>query len=367
MKARTRAHAVGSFGPGAMLAVLALGLLVSSARTPTTPGSPPSSSDARIGSDPTSAGVEAGHVVLDMSSIVWDLAYDEERDVLWFAETSVGGADTLYSVDVNDETIHRYELPETDYTGVVTQVKVGPDGVVWVTEPYRLVRFDPDTAEMTSTPVPLDDADRIEATVEPGTWISAIAAIDGGVVVARNNVPRLDWYSTEMIPVRHIFIDHAYAGAWDLHAASDRIMLLTGAGRDDQLVVLAANGAVITAERIRAYGNQIILSGSSDGAATVSSDGRVQSFPESVANALAAVDPRGGVIVYRPDTGAIQRFTDGSPGRALQLPTVTLYPRGGSQGSISQPARVAALAVDRYGQVWFVQQDDASLHVATLP
>jgi hypothetical protein len=149
-------------------------------------------------------------------------------------------------------------------------------------------------------------------------------------------------------------------------------MLLTGSGQDDQLVVLAANGAVITAEqasaeRIRAYGNQIILSGSSDGAATVSSDGRVQSFPESVANALAAVDPRGGVIVYRPDIGTIQHFTDGSPGRALQLPMVTLYPRGGSQGSVSQPARVAALAVDRYGQVWFVQQDDASLHVATLP
>jgi hypothetical protein len=168
-----------------------------------------------------------GRVVATFVSEADTLTYDPARHVVWIPVTQSGGPDFLYRYDPGSGETTRWKLPETTYQGVMAQVLVDDSGAVWVNDDgYRVVRFDPDTAKMTSylfaLKVPGVD------WANGGTWVSTIAADGDGVLVARSLVPFLVRLGSAATITKTIDLPPGFTGATGLAVADGHLFMTAG-------------------------------------------------------------------------------------------------------------------------------------------
>lgn len=202
-----------------LLAIAAASLLLAGCQTPSAGQSIADGGDSRATTSDTSNPV--AQVVRDLTLASHQLAIDHDRNKIWLATIQPAGEDTLWSVDLKSEEVQSFTLPDVDDNGYTSHIRVGKDGAVWVSLPYELVRVDPDSGTIASLPFPeeVDGAlpgalDR-ETTV-PGTWLSGILPDEGGILVARNNVPYLTHVDNDMAASRGAELGTDDAGPIDL-------------------------------------------------------------------------------------------------------------------------------------------------------
>jgi hypothetical protein len=306
--------------------------------------------------------------VVGLAGDAYDLEYDRVRGKLWLAIMRATGPDELVAVDVETLEQAAWTLPDADYGGFVSRVKIGADGVVWVTQPYRLVRFDPASSSLVERAFDLVVPDALPNALDPaaplpGTWISAIAPDADTIVVARNNVPYLVRLDDSLAEVERIPVPDPYAGAQDLVvAATDRIWLLSGPTVPAAVVLLGRNGEVVSevaggGTRLASADGRTLALGVGGGSAQLNPDGSFSSGP-----ALGRSDPsRAAVLgsrtlIYDAGIGAIVLF-DGPTEigrlsldeRLVEVPN----PAGGTTIGRIRPA-VNDVALDGKGRVWYL-------------
>lgn len=310
----------------------------------------------------------AARSVVGLAGEAYDLEYDPARGRLWLAIMRATGPDELVSVDVETLEQAAWTLPDADYGGFLSRVKLGADGAVWVTQPYRLVRFDPASSSLAERTFDLVVPDALPnaldpGTLLPGTWISAIAPDADTVLVARNNVPYLVRVDDSLVEVERIPVPDPYAGAQDLVvAAPDRIWLLSGPTALASVALLRRSGAVVSAvagggTRLASADGRTIALGVGGGSAQLNPDGSLSSGP-----GLGSSDPsRAAVlgsrtVIYDAGTGVIALFHGPDEigrlildERRIELPN----PAGGTTIGRIRPA-VNDVALDGKGRVWYL-------------
>jgi hypothetical protein len=217
--------------------------------------------NARVRSEPPGAATvttaaSSGPSELSRVSLagpVYDLAYDAPRRALWFA-IMFPGADALYRYDLASGHLTSWPLPPTDYDGYLDHIAVAPDGSVWLTEKYTVVRFDPSTAAMATMTFALADVDATATALSqndpsPGTWPSAFTfSSTGDAVVSRHNVTSLITLDAKLEAVGRIPLPAGLAGPGDLTDVSGLIYLAPYGGSapltviDEQGNVAAVGG-----------------------------------------------------------------------------------------------------------------------------
>lgn len=199
---------------------------------------------------PITSGAAPLSVVLDLPSASQEIAVDSATNTLWVASVQTAGKDTLWSVDMTKGTSRAYDLPDVDYSGYTTHVRVGQDGAVWISLPYELARWDPTSGTVTSVRFSEDVDGALPGALDPnatlpGTWLSAILPDDAGVLVARNNVPYLTAVSPDLTVSRGLAAPDGYAGAADLLRESDGSILMLPALDNPAGEVTTINGSRI--------------------------------------------------------------------------------------------------------------------------
>jgi len=319
---------------------------------------------------------------------VTTLALDESGRQLWFVTDDVAGQPVLRRFDVTSRTTHDVRLPpDASYIREFGPLKIDPAGVVWLAGGRRLVRYDPATARLTSLVLPSRVAGALPgASSGPnqGVWPSALAFLDGRLLVARNNVPWLTVYNASFREVGRIAIPYGYAGARDLAVdAQRRIYLLPNlnACYDGGLPidVLDSSGRAMYAvdaggDRLLPVGEDVLLSGGRGGGSWISGPDVTTLLPDASPfcglGDLAVPAPRGGATLFLQGApgghSVIERVVDGSVVGAVTLPDVDISsaPRPpGASLPPTAPMRTSALATDASGTVWM----NAGMDVASVP
>lgn len=303
--------------------------------------------------------------------------------------------DYLYRISTTGVST-RWRLPETTHNGFLSQVKLDSNGKVWVTEEYRLVRFDPVTEQMTSLILPVESQAAFNDALEsdnpmPGTWISSIAPIADGVLVARQNVPQLIRVSSDLKVIESVQVPDDYAGARDLAIDGDTTYALTGQSRGLKVGLLKLDGTLISEaavpglmpeSRFQGSGSQIIVSGTAGIASRIEviQTGMLTAepvLPISIPSdrSLAAIGPDGGTVVWNAKQGAIQRVETGRVVSQLSMekqPGLVFPPPQADGGaapaqSILIPPMIDALAVDNRGWAWYSIAGEDLIGATPLP
>lgn len=306
--------------------------------------------------------------VVELTGEAFDLEYDAVRRKLWLAILRASGPDELVSVDVETLKQTAWTLPDADYGGFVSRVKVGPDGAVWVTQPYRLVRFDPESSSIVERPfdpvVPdaLPDALSPDSLL-PGTWISAIAPDAGTILVARNNVPYLVRLDDSLTEVERIPVPPPYAGGQDLAVAGpDRLWVLSAPTAPASVALLERSGRVIAeiaggGTRLASADGRTVALGLADGSAQLNPDGSRSSglgLGRSDPSRAAILGSR--TVIYDAGAGAIVLFDGTTEIGRLTLDEEIIEVPNPAGGSTIGRIRTAVndVALDGRGRVWYL-------------
>lgn len=169
--------------------------------------------DAHAG-DPTSmptAKVLRPSLSVALPDAVFSLAFDPVRDAVWFPSMVLSGPKTLDEVSASTGAVlAKFTLPVAQDVGFEDSVRVAPDGDVWVTEGYALIRVTPATGAVQSIPLPLDVAGAPLAgpetvTANGGSWVSGMTLTSRSVLIGRSNVPFLQqWSLATMQPMPNV-------------------------------------------------------------------------------------------------------------------------------------------------------------------
>jgi hypothetical protein len=122
----------------------------------------------------------------------YDITVDPTDGRLWFA--LMGPASKMVGLDPTSHWASEWKLPPTEHNGFLEVVVVAPDGAIWITQEYVIVRLDPSTGTVQSVVLAREDGDATsdaltDASTSPGTWPSGIAfRSDGSAFVIRHNV-----------------------------------------------------------------------------------------------------------------------------------------------------------------------------------
>jgi hypothetical protein len=301
---------------------------------------------------------------------VYDLAYDSANDAIWYAQQDVSLPDRLFRYDIKTTATSEWEIPDSDYNGFLSQIKVDEEGAVWITQPYRLTRFDPKSETARSVDFTLEVDGALPGGSDPndpapGTWVSSIGFAGPDVLVARNNVPDLIRINADLEELGRIKVPEPYAGATDIAVDVDgTVYLLPGVTEAPVVSVLRADGTVeslgVEANRLEAVDGSVYLSGGTGSGLLLRASGVVGELlpttdggPES----RSAHHPDGGAIVFDAGARTIQKVRDGLVVATYVFPTETVAVNNPLNGeplsAVVQPA-VHDLIVDRRGHVWFV-------------
>lgn len=305
---------------------------------------------------------------LSLADPVYRLAYDPGRNAIWFATFEVAGPDYLYQVDAVTNAMSRYDLPDTDYNGYLSTIKIARDGAVWLNEPYRMIRFDPLTAKDRALDFAAEDPEAVPLALDPGnpvpgTWISSFAFLGDDVATARNNIPEIRIFDREFKEVGSVTIPRPYAGARDMAVSvkGDLIYALPGLGQTGGVVTLSREGSIESVNgadgtRLETVGSDVFLSG---GGGTWLTGGRDSVGParaDSSQESFAVANGDGAVILYDASNGFIDKVIDGQvvSELALQRTEVTI-PRPGGDAIVGQAVtQVSDLITDGQGVTWYV-------------
>ena len=293
------------------------------------------------------------------------------------------GPDTLERVTPNG--VETWPLPDTDYNGYIGQVKIAPDGGVWVTEPYALVRFDPTAHAASVLPFDRDVTGAFPDAWNPdspviGTWISSVCfSSDGWMLVARTNVPFVSIVSAAGPTLGSIPVPAEYAGALDLAEAPDGSVYVAGgyATSDAPVARVSKTGAVVgtlagPASRFSPGSDGLLISGSgSTGVWVDPSNGDEAALASGLStnpDSLAVPDPRGGAIAYDASTGTISRLVNGEIVDLITMGKTRGFvttPLGGSV-AVTGSARVTDLATASDGTTYFLDGNSQRLLAVKL-
>jgi hypothetical protein len=318
---------------------------------------------------------ELGHLTL--SGPVYDLTYDQARNSLWFVSMTAG-SDLMYQYDIGSDRLSDWPLPESDYNGFLSRVAVAPDGSVWATEAYSLVRLDPATGSVESLTFPQKDRDSTPTALDlnnpsPGTWPCSITFdTDGHALVGRHNVSSLARIDANLniigrVPIPPGMVDPG--DAVDIHGliyvapdAGGRVVVMDEQGRS-----VGVGPADVT--RFAQGPSGVAYLGSAGAGWMTGALGPVISGVAGGPMDRISVGAQS-VAVYLHGVGSIRFVSaaevDGNnytpPVRTIQV----LDPLGQTV-SVRQADLVGGLAVDGAGTVWFVDIGPAEtrlVHIA---
>jgi hypothetical protein len=322
---------------------------------------------------PLARGTGDPRVAVQLSSVdlpgpVYDLAFDQARDSLWYAFMMSGEPAALYRYDIASGKTSHWSLPSTDYNGFLSRVVVAPDGSVWLTENYTLVRVDPVSGSVLNRTFALADPDATSTAanqndLSPGTWPSAITFDSAGMaLVARHNVKSLVRLDSSLAEVDRVQLPASMVGPGDLVDSNGVIYAAPylGAGPG---VVFSEKGALIgkTTQSV----SRFAVSG--DAAVALGSAGlsRVESSAVSTSwHAAGAGAPEdrfavttSGAALYLDGPGTIQWISpDGGVEGELSLPWIPIQVENpeGKMVPAYTIHHIGAIAADTANSVWYV-------------
>jgi streptogramin lyase len=297
------------------------------------------------------------------------MTFDARRNAFWFAYMGSSQTDYLYEFELATHTLTRSELPPTDHNGFLGRVAVAPDGSVWLTEEYRVVRFDPASGTMLSLKLAETDADAVYGG-SPGTWPSAIAFDSKGqTLIARHGLASLLVLDRTLDEVGRIPLPKAYGSVGDLVEVDGRIYTAADDGRTG-VAILDEDGTIASQTAFAAYrlvgvGHRVLGLGQS-GAAWLeppASIARIDVTPHAEGDRIGALDD-GSIIVYFASAGVLEHVApDGSITARVEFPRTAIQianPAGQSMTAYTMH-RISAMAVGSAGEVWLIDETAGDL------
>ena len=303
---------------------------------------------------------------------IYDLAFDPPRDSLWFAYMSGNSPDALYRYDIGSGQLSNWPLPPTDHNGFLERVVIAPDGAVWVTEDYSVVRFDPSTSKMAAFTFAEADPDAtptaLTSSPSPGTWPSAIAFDSmGNALVSRHNVTSLIRLDSTPTVIGRLALPAGMAGPGDLVDVGGVIYAAPYAGHGD-LEIFDEYGASIRnvapgCVRLAIQSTQVLCIGS--GLVAVSPTASVVQLSPAEGSPANRISPiRDGVAVYLDGPGVIQEVSPAGSVLAqyatANVPLTVNNPKGIPETVYSR-VDVSAIAGDAHGTIWYADVTDSAL------
>jgi hypothetical protein len=244
MRSISRLRVLGGFGDatvaiGLLTIVVGIAILRVPARQPAAAGAA-----IQISTRPT-------------EGAVYDIAYDTLRNRVWYPVLRAEGGDYLAWIDIKTAETGSVPLPDTDYNGFTSQVKVADDGAIWVTEPNLLIRYDPSLKSMGS----------VDLSGPADAWISSIAVDGANVIVARNGLVQVQWVGPGLNLGKTLDVDDQHAGAMSMALVAGHLYLTSAYSRVASVESIdVASGAVqntpVTATRLSPSGLGLVASGS---------------------------------------------------------------------------------------------------------
>ncbi len=323
-----------------------------------------SSSMVAASSGATSQMKETARVPL--AGPVYDLTFDVARDSLWFALMSPDQA-SLNWYDIGTGQLSQWPLPPTSHNGFLERVAIGPDGSVWVTEDYAVVRLDPSRSSMATHVFAQADPDATataltESDPSPGTWPAGITFDSAGnALVIRHNVRSLVRLDSRLDVLGRVLLPGGLTNPGDLVDVNGVIYVAPYAGQGDTIMLSESGvlkGAVAAGTaRLAAAGTEVLSTGPG-GVTRLRADG-------SKAAARAgggsmndrAATASGAAIVYLDGQGVIEAISsDGSIQAAVTLvgvPSQVVNPMGSLVDAFDRDV-VSAIVSDLAGSIWYV-------------
>jgi hypothetical protein len=328
----------------------------------------------------TSAATNADSVLaVKVDEDTYDLTYDAERDLVWFAVMQISGPDWLYAV-APDGKSSRWSLPDSTHNGYLSRIIVDDEGAIWITQEYVLTRFDPTSETIRSVELPLESPFELADALDPnnpapGTWISAIAPVPGGVIVARNNVAAILGYDRKLQPTTQAAIPEEYAGARDIIPDPAGLVVLGGQTQLGRIAVISESGKVLRSgtipsgipeSRLARAGNDILVTGAPP---SFVSSNDLRPTPAGVCAAsphatVATAGAAGIVACYDSTTGSLVRGVGAAAVAITQLPvrqSEVVRPPPASPVTVRTAPTITDMTVDTQGRVWFFVQNDHEL------
>jgi len=369
-------------GAGRVAAALACALVLLAACTPaagigrlaTSGATSATSSEPPFSIAPSVQRPELGLARTALPGPAYDLTYDATRDSLWFAQMSLGGPSTLFEYRHKVEALNSWPLPQADYNGFVTRVRVAPDGAVWLNQLYSIVRFDPTNGTYRVLHLAQEDADAVASALSPdsrspGTWPAAIAIdASGTVLVSRHNVASLLEVSTGVTASGRISLPAGVVGPSDIADVADNVYWVTpngigtvsgtGAAAGRALSGIGASRLTYAGQRLLAIGPESIQVLSPSGAAALPSTAGSPSD-------LAVATPEG-AYVWRRESALIQKI-DGSGSATAVLQFATFPAEGPQPNGATETAldsgTITAMAIDATGSLWCIEVDGGAAYL----
>lgn len=321
---------------------------------------------------PTSIGTGSGSQLREIARVklpgpVYDLAIDAPRNALWFAYMAPDSDDALYRYDIASGTLSQWPLPPTDHNGFLERVAVAPDGGIWVTEEYSIVRFDPSASTMATHTFAEADSDATAGALSPndpspGTWPASIAFdTAGNTLVSRHNVRSLVRLDAELHVLASLKLPAEMAGPGDLIDVDGLIYAAPYAGFGNT-VIFSESGTIrgsAAAGTVRfATRDGQVFSVGSGGLVAISQSAEVSRLLPSEGSPNDRVAPTAdGAVVYLDGAGLIEEVSrDGTAIASMTLvnvPVVVGNPKGVPVTAYSRD-EVGAIASDSRGSIWYV-------------
>jgi hypothetical protein len=361
----------------------------SGSTAPSGSASPSASGEASPTLAPTPSVAEVPLPLSEGQTFISDLAYDQARNAIWFV--GFDGSDKfVFRVNAATSQVEKWPLPPGDYVGVYVQVKTDAAGIVWISDGYQVVRFDPATHQATTHEFSLNVPGALPGALtggNPGTWVSGIVPSNGGLLVARHNVPWLTRLDASLAEVGRIPVSADDAGAQDLAVIGSTIFLERD-GAALGLDLIDQSGSLLASVpgqggRLEVAGDRVLRHGrSSQYDVTiewVNTDGTTEAVGQGNS---AYPDPRGGVTLFRHVNGIqdqeLQRVVNGTVVSSVTLQGRTVQPNDcpaviAPSGSI-QPtcpeARImfdlSDLVTDADGVTWYVSTNTTVIYRVQL-
>jgi hypothetical protein len=315
-----------------------------------------------------------------------------------------GGPDFLYQVNADTRESERWQLPETDHNGFLSEIEVADDGSVWIAYEYLLVRFDPETKTMVNHEFPIVQP---EADRAGGTWISGLGAAGDEVWVARNGLAVLVLLDSTMDEGQQLKLPSSFVGAEDVATIGPDLYVLRP-GRDDGEGNVTEGGvgifsndgrveafAAVQSSRLQVVDSRVLARGgdSTRGeTAWIGADGSVERLDDPAYHVVATPASAEAVITYElpigEEPGLIERHDGGTTtvvvsfpkqlveaticrhGPRYPNPSVSPSPEASCLPQWVGAPDITAMAVDASGALWYVEnlgQQGAVLWTVPVP
>lgn len=358
VKPRVRFHVLGA----ALVSAVALGVVAWGAQV---------NRDSHAGVAPATDLVAQVLMTIQTPAPTYDLEFDRSRNRIWYSTLQTAGPDSLNWTDVASGEGGSVELPSTEYNGFVSETKLASDGAVWVSEPYRLVRFEPESGELRVLDMP-DVA--TEFGVQPpgsgeplsGSWISSIATDGPNAIVSRNSLLDVVWVDEQMGIEKSVSVDADHSGAMDMVVSEGYLYITAG----------YTSSAGVTAIEL-ATGRAFPRSGAATsldteaGIVLASGAGRVDELGPSSDRVIA---PASDAVVVGGLNGILAEMSslrgsvrvissDGATLWEYVIPAVEGYVTNplGHEVKVRGRSQLAAVVVDADGHVWAADASGARI------